>query len=58
MLKKFFFITVLVNGVGRFVKTVRNATIKTTVKNYRITAYYGTEFGTLFCLLLYVCLHS
>ena len=32
------FFIVLVNGVGRLVKTVRNATIKSTMKNYRFTA--------------------
>ncbi len=30
----FFIITILMNGVGRLIETVRNATVKTTVKNY------------------------
>ena len=42
MLIRFF--TVLVNGVGRLVKMVRNSTIKTTV----LQPYYGTEFETFF----------
>ncbi len=45
-----FIITVLVYGVGRLIKTVRNTTVKKTAV---LRPYYETESGTLFCLLLY-----
>ncbi len=38
----------LVNRVGRLVKKVQNAMVKTTVKRLRVRLYYGAESGTLF----------
>ncbi len=46
----------LVNSVGCLVKTARNATVKRQPQQKKaivLQSYYGTESGTIFCLLVY-----
>ena len=58
-----FFFTILVKGVGRIVKTVRNATVKTTVKKQTKKLLFNgcamernfiLSTTVLYCILLYI----